>query len=163
MLHPELEMLNTLASMFVNKDLLEAFTIKKIKEKRKEWKMILIEKTDRIPKEIKEKEVSLNGYCKPIELMAHPVGGKPVYITFKRRRWVQKGDRESYTNPYDLHYPGIKATKELADFLKELDREELNEFFNTWPVYRRMWEKDTSLVQRFLKRFQRKRRAGKAP
>lgn len=158
MLHPEFEMLNAFASMFISKDLLESFTIKKIKEKRKEWIIIFDEKTDRIPKTIIGGEVSLNGYCKPIELMTHPVGGKAVYLMFRRRRWIRKGDSESHTNTYDLHYPGVKATKEFADFLKGLDREQLAEFFNAWPMYRRVWEKNTSLVQRFLKRFQRGKR-----
>ncbi len=153
MLHPEFQMLNKLASIFVNKEFLESFTIQKVKEKRKEWQIILIEKTDKVPEEIKSKEVSLNGYCKSIELMSHPVGGKAVYLIFKRRRWVTKGRRKSFTNSYDLHYPGIKTTKELADFLKELDRQELDEFFNTWPMYRDMWEKDTTLVQRLFKWF----------
>jgi hypothetical protein len=160
MVHPEFEMLNTFASIFISEDLLEAFSVKKIKKKRKEWNIILTEKTDRIPEAIRDSEVSLNGYCKPLELMTYPVGGKSVYLTFKRRRWIQKGSRESYTNNYDLHYPGVKATKELADFLKGLNRNELDEFFNAWPVYRCMWEKDTSLVQRFLKRFQRQGGAG---
>jgi hypothetical protein len=160
MVHPEFEMLNTLASIFISKNLLEAFSIKKIEEKKKEWVIVLAEKTDRIPREINEKEASLNGYCKPIELMTYPVGGKPVYLIFERRRWVIKGGRESYTNNYDLHYPGVKATKELSDFLKELDRNELDEFFNAWPMYRDLREKDTSLVQRFFKRFQREGRAG---
>lgn len=151
MVHPEFEMLDTFTSMFISEDLLESFSVKKIKEKKNEWKMILDEKTDRVPQKIKEKEVSLNGYCKPIELMAYPVGGKPVYVIFKRRRWVVKGDRESYTNTYDLHYPGVKATKELSDFLKELDRKELDEFLNAWPMYRDLREENTSLVQRFLK------------
>lgn len=71
MIHPEFEMLNTLTSLFISEDLLESFTIKKIEKKRKEWNIILDEKTDRVPQKIKGKEVSLNGYCKPIELMTH--------------------------------------------------------------------------------------------
>ncbi len=148
-------MLNTFASMFISKDLLKFFSIEKIKDKRKEWNIVLSERVDQVPEEIKSKEVSLNGYCKPLELMAYPVGGKPVYLKIKRRRWVVKGEKESHINTYDLHYPGVKATKELSDFLKELNRNELDEFFGTWPMYRHLREKDTSLVQRFLKRFQR--------
>lgn len=136
-MHKEFEMLDTLASIFMPKNLLKFFTLKKVKE------------------------VSLNGYCKPIELMTFPAGGKPVYLKIKRRRWVVKGKKESYTNTYDLNYQGVKATKEFADFLKGLDREALDEFLNAWPVYRRMWEKNTSLVQRFLKWIQWQRGTGK--
>jgi hypothetical protein len=142
--------------MFISNEWVDIFELTAIKEKKKEWHFVLTEKKEKVPAELKNKIWVLNGYCKPIELMTHPVGGKAVYIKIRRRRWKEEGQRTSHENYYDLHYPGVKTTKEFADFLKEFNREQLAEFFSAWPMYRRVWEKDTSLVQRFLKRFQRR-------
>ena len=133
----------------------DIFELTSFKEKHNEFDIALEERADLVPDAIKNKDWVLNGYCKALELMDFPLRGKPVYIKIKRRRWKIRGEGRSYANPHDLNYPGVKATKEFADFLKGLDREALDEFLDAWPVYRRMWEKDTSLVQRFLKRFQR--------
>ena len=140
--------------MVVPDEWIDIFDISEIRGKEKEWNITLTEKKNLVPKEIGSKPCVLNGYCKPIELMGFPAKGKPVYIKIIRRKWKEAGYRGGYSNTYDLHYPGVKATKELADFLKGLNREELNEFLSAWPVYRNLRKKDTSLVQGFLKRFQ---------
>jgi len=145
------EITQNLLGAIVPKELLNIFELADFKEKYNEFNMTLEEKESLVPDNIKDKNWILNGFCRPLELMSFPLKGKPTYIKIKRRRWKIRGTMKSYTNPYDLHYPGVKATKEFADFLKELDREALDEFLDTWPVYRRVWEKDTSLVQRFLK------------
>lgn len=149
----EITLLHSFISGIMPKDWIGIFTVDDLVEKENEWNLLLTEKAHLVPEKIKQLQYSLNGYCKPIELMSFPFGGRPVYIKIRRRRWIIKGDTESYCNTYDLHYPGIKATKPFADFLKELDRESLDEFLNTWPMYRSVWEKDTSLVQRLFKWF----------
>lgn len=143
--------------MIVPPEWTSLFDLTDLKEKRTEWNLILVEKPDLVPKEIKNEFSVLNGYFKPLELMAFPARGKPVYIKILRRKWKKQGGRESFFNTYDLHYPGVKAIKPLADFLKELDRKSLDEFYDSWPMYRDLWEEDTSLVQRVFKWFQRRR------
>lgn len=150
------QMLETVLSGLMPIEWLEWFEVEKIEEKRKAWNILLREKEGMVPEEIGAQEWSLNGYCNPIELMTFPLRSKPVYIEIMRRRWMIKGSKEIMHNTYDLHYPGVKATKPFADFLKELDRDALDEFLNAWPVYRRVWEEDTSLVSRLFKRISRR-------
>ena len=145
------KMFETVLSGLMPSEWLGWFEVEDIENKRREWRIKLIEKVEQVPKEITMQEWSLNGYCNSIELMTFPLQGKPVYIEVIRRRWVLKGSKDSICNEYDLHYAGIKATKPFADFLKELDRDALDEFLSAWPMYRRVWEKDTSLVSILFK------------
>ena len=145
------QMLETVLSGLMPIEWLEWFEVEKIEEKKKEWNILLREKESRLPEGIGAQEWSLNGYRNSIGLMTFPLRSKPVYIEILRRRWIVKGSTDSISNTYDLHYPGVKATKPFADFLKELDRDALDEFLNAWPVYRRVWEENTSLVSKFIK------------
>lgn len=63
--------------------------------------------------------ISLDGFCNPLELQSFPLKGKPVFIKLYRRRWKQKGTDQHFSNTYDIHPEGVKATKDFAAFLKE--------------------------------------------
>jgi len=112
---------------------LHFFDVTKMKELEKEWQIILVEKETLIPKELKGKEVVLNGYMNPVEMTDFPLRGKQTYLKFFRRRWKEQGATESYNNDYEFHPAGMKATKEFGVFLKELDRKAADFFFNHWP------------------------------
>jgi hypothetical protein len=116
--------------MLVPDDLVEYFEIKQVKENKNEWVMELEEKEDFIPKELKGKEAVLNGFCSPIEIQSFPVKGKSFYIKIIRRKWKEKGKDTAYSNDYDLHYKGMKATKEFGDFLKDAFRLTPTKFSN---------------------------------
>ena len=78
------------------------------------------EKEEKIPEELKDKEVVLDGYLNTLDLQTFPLKDKTVYIAVRRRRWKEKGTKEkSYSNTYDLHFEGMKTTKEFGAFLKE--------------------------------------------
>ena len=66
---------------------LHFFDVTKMKELEKEWQIILVEKETLIPKELKGKEVVLNGYMNPVEMTDFPLRGKQTYLKFFRRRW----------------------------------------------------------------------------
>ncbi len=74
---------------------LENFTIREIREKKREWIVELAEKDKNIPKEIKDKTPVMNGYMNPIEIIDHTLQGKLVYLRFYRRKWKEKGKKES--------------------------------------------------------------------
>ena len=83
----------------------------------KSWRAVLKEKKERIPNELKNKNVVSNGYLKKIEIMDFPLKGAPVIFEFHRRRWKEKGSKnakKSYHNTYILHPKGIKCTQEFA-------------------------------------------------
>lgn len=149
------DLLKELLAGIIARDWIEKFELKEVKEKNKEFSILLVEKEELVPKEIKKRDWVLNGYCRTVELLSFPLKGKATYIKIKKRRWKIRGESKCYTNSYDLYFNGVKATKEFALFLKELSREEADEFFLTWPDYGDLREKDTSLVQRISQWFQR--------
>lgn len=127
-----IELKDTLSG-FLPKQWLEYFEVTEIKELSKEWQITLIEKEDLIPEKLKGKEVVQNGYMNPVEIEDFPLRGKKTYLKFFRRRWKERGKNESFFNHYDFHPEGMKATREFGNFLKGLDREATDFFFNNWP------------------------------
>jgi len=65
------------------------------------------------------RDVVLDGFCNPIELLHHSYRDKPLYLKLYRRRWKSSGSKKAYSNSYDLHPEGVKATHSFASFLKE--------------------------------------------
>ena len=98
----------------------ENFTLIEIAENATTITLYFEEKEDRIPDELKDKDVVLDGYLNTLGLQTFPLKDKTVYIAIRRRRWKEKGKNEkSYSNTYELHYDGMKTTKEFGVFLKE--------------------------------------------
>ena len=118
------------------------FEVIKLIEKPQEWIIKLVEKEERIPPELEGKEVVLNGYKEMLEIIDYPFVGKPLYLQFQRRKWKEKGSKESYSNRYEIHPEGMKATQEFGDFLKELPRQERDEFFSSFPNIRHIRQED---------------------
>jgi hypothetical protein len=63
-------------------------------------------------------KIVLDGFCNPLELLHFSMKGKPLYLKLYRRRWKTSGDNKHYSNSYDFHPEGVKATHEFASFLK---------------------------------------------
>jgi hypothetical protein len=63
-------------------------------------------------------DVVLDGYCNPLELLHFSMKGKPLYLKLYRRKWKISGETTHYSNSYDFHPEGVKATHEFASFLK---------------------------------------------
>jgi len=106
--------------IFVPQEYLNDFDVNHIEEQPSEWLIELVEKEDKIPEELKGKEVVLDGYCNSIDILTHAFSLKKIYLRLIRRRWKEKGGTKGYSNEYDLHIPGMKTTKEFGDFLKEI-------------------------------------------
>lgn len=108
-----------LMSLLIPEDLIDNFEIGKLIKRKSYYELRIEEREDLIPQELKEKQVVLDGFCNPIELQGFPIKGKALYIKVYRRKWKEKGSNKHYSNKYDLHYEGMKSTKEFGDFLKE--------------------------------------------
>lgn len=63
--------------------------------------------------------IVLDGFCNPLELLHYSLQDKPLYLKIYRRRWKQSSSSKHYSNKYDLHPSGVKATHQFASFLKE--------------------------------------------
>lgn len=96
------------------------FEVNHIENNPQEWIIELVEKEDRIPKELKGKQVVLDGYCNEIDILTHAFSLKKIYLRLIRRRWKEQGSTKGYVNEYNLHIPGMKTTREFRDFLKEI-------------------------------------------
>jgi len=135
----------SLGSLFIPKELREFFSMEKITEKKGEWIVKIVEKRNQIPEDLKankEKDIVLNGFCEPTEIVDFPFQGLPLYLRFYRRKWKIRGHKKSYFNQYQLHLPGMKTTTKFASFLKELTRQERREFFCAWPNIRFVSQED---------------------
>ena len=83
------------------------------------YEMRLEELCELIPVDLpREDRVVLDGFCNPLELLHFSIQGKPLYLKILRRRWKASGSNMHYSNRYDLHPEGVKATHEFATFLK---------------------------------------------
>jgi hypothetical protein len=99
-----------------------------------------------IPKELQGKEYVLNGFMNPLEILDFPFHGKPMYLQFHRRRWMDPLTRKSFTNTYELHEEGMKATEEFGIFLKGIPRRERDQLLSSWPDLRHIRAEDFPLV-----------------
>lgn len=112
--------IQSLLSVLFSEEIASNFVIKRVKEYREHIEIKLEELRELVPLDLsKVKEVELDGFCNPLELQSFPMKGKAVYLKIYRRRWKAKGSKRHYSNTYDLHQKGVKATKEFSSFLKD--------------------------------------------
>jgi hypothetical protein len=106
--------------VLIPSEYLEDFEVNHIENKPQEWVIELVEKEDRIPKNLQGRDVVLDGYCNEIDILTHAFSLKKIFLRLIRRRWKERGTMKHYSNEYNLHIPGMKTTKEFRDFLKEI-------------------------------------------
>ena len=112
--------LQSLSSVLFPEVLTLHFDIKTVKEFKDRIEIRMEELAELVPKSLESvTDIVLDGFCNSLELQSFPLKGKPVYLKLYRRRWKQKGAKEHFSNSYDIHLEGVKATKEFASFLKE--------------------------------------------
>ena len=76
------------------------------------------------PEPAEVKEVVRCGYMNPCEIQTFPIAGREAFIYIRRRRWKEKGGRESFFNTHKYTIEGIKCTPKFGAFLKEIGRGE---------------------------------------
>ena len=73
------------------------------------------------PEPAETKEVVRCGYMNPCEIQTFLIAGCEAFIYIRRRRrWKEKGGRESFFNTYKYTIEGIKCTPKFGAFLKKL-------------------------------------------
>ena len=115
-------------------DIISYFDLIEIKEKNLYYELYFEEKKGLIPLEFSKNEVVLDGFCNPISLLSFPIKGQPTYLVIKRRRWKLKGSDKHFSNEYYFNYPGVKATKEFAAFLKEVHGHTPDEYLSVCGI-----------------------------
>ena len=113
------DLFGAMSRFLVPENILHDFNITDLIEQKDNWLIELVEKEDRIPKELSGHEmVVLDGFCNPLEMLSHSFSMKPVRLKIFRRRWkLQKGVNH-FSNDYELALKGVKLVPELGFFLK---------------------------------------------
>jgi len=129
-------LLNDLLSALLPEEIYLHFDLVSVQEHPNRIELRLEEHTELVPPALSsENKVVLDGFCNPIELLNFPLRDKPTYLKFYRRRWKHSGSDKHYSNSYDLHPDGVKATHSFASFLKDeaglTPDEYLRSFFGT--------------------------------
>ncbi len=74
------------------------------------------------PKEEKDRSLIAHGFHNEITVQDFPLRGKSVFLHIKRRRWLDKSNREVVQRNWDLVAQGTRMTVEFAAFLKVLNK-----------------------------------------
>ena len=112
-----LELAKSLLSFLAPSVVTDNFELMSIREETNNFVLEFEEFSNLVPSELSGCEFKLNGFENPVELHTFPQKGKSCFLRIRRRKWVDKQTRRSYSNKYDLHRPGMKTTDELGDFL----------------------------------------------
>lgn len=112
-----------LLSILIPENILQDFDPVDATKRKDDWLIDMVEKLDRIPKELQGSEIKVvqDGFCNPLEILSHSFSAGPVRLRIKRRRWKVSGSDTHYSNDYDLTLKGMKMVPELGIFLKEED------------------------------------------
>ena len=103
-----------LSSMFPE-DIYLHFEFVRITENPDGFEMRLEEYAEFVPPAMSNiSDIVLDGFCNPLELLHFSVKGKPLYLKLYRRRWKSSFSNKHYSNRYDLHPEGVKATHETG-------------------------------------------------
>jgi hypothetical protein len=117
------QLLHDLLKLHIPDDYVLFFNLVEVRSKSDCHELILYEKEELIPDELKEQEdIVLDGFCNPINILSHAFSLKKIYLVVYRRRWKRAGTDQHYSNTYDLYPEGAKITRDLAAFLKGWDR-----------------------------------------
>ena len=113
-------LITELLSLYFTPIISQHFEIKGIQKSIDRLDLRLEERPDLVPPALSNKaNVVLDGFCNELELQTYAVNERAVFLHIFRRRWKEKGSDKHYSNEYDLHPPGVKATHDFATFLKE--------------------------------------------
>ena len=78
------------------------------------------EKKDK-PKEEFRRDLIAHGFHKEISIQDFPLRGKTVFLYIKRRRWLDKANKQIVQRDWNLITQGTRMTVEFAVFLKALN------------------------------------------
>lgn len=109
----------SILEIFFPKRIFEWFDIQEGKINEDNVKIIFEEKNSPpLADKEKDKKITAMGF-KEITITDFPIRGRRTLLTFKRRYWKIKGQKELLKRDIKLCFPGTQLEKEFANFLKE--------------------------------------------
>lgn len=124
----KIELAETLLKFIAPQVIIDHFELVSIREYPGHFTMEFEELATLVPSELSCCATKLCGFTNKIELHTFPQKGKSCYLNIKRRKWEDRSTGKTYSNNYDLHQEGIKATDELGAFLKKNNRGRTDKF-----------------------------------
>ena len=118
----KLDLIKSLLDFIAPSIVTENFELVSVDESKDCYILRFEELSTRLPNEFAVNDFKLNGFTNKIELHSFPQKGKSCYLHIYRRRWTNTTTGESFSNTYELHPAGMKATKDLGAFLKKNNR-----------------------------------------
>lgn len=100
---------------------LDYFEITQVNQQEKEISIIL-EERNVIPDEYLGRKLESKGFYEDSKVQDFPLRGKALYLTVKRRRWIDKTTGDIVFRHWDLVATGTRMTQEFATFLKGISR-----------------------------------------
>ena len=71
-------------------------------------------------------KITSKGFFEPRSIRDFNWRGKPTFLKVRRRKWLREDTGTIIHNDWKMAQEGTRMTVELADFLKELDRQYAN-------------------------------------
>jgi hypothetical protein len=116
------ELLSEMLKLHIPEDYLHYFELHEVHTKKDCYELVLHEKEECLPKELKGTDAVLDGFCNPLSVLSHAFSLKKIYLIIMRRRWKLPGTDKHYSNEYDLYPEGAKITRDFAFFFEGLYR-----------------------------------------
>ncbi len=117
-----LELIKSILHFLAPKVVIDNFELVSVNEYPDYYTLEFEELSELVPDELSGCDFKLSGFTNKIELHTFPQKGKSCYLHIKRRKWTDKKTGKIYSNNYNLHKEGSKATNELGAFLKKNNR-----------------------------------------
>lgn len=115
----KLELAEFLLSFVAPKVVRDNFKLVSAQENTEHFVLEFEEYKHLVPEELLSRDFKLNGFENKLELHTFPQKGKSCYLHIRRRKWYDNETCKSFSNDYNLHKKGMKATDELGDFIKK--------------------------------------------
>jgi len=110
----------TLISLFLPEGLLDHFVVVKIDTG--EYLTIYMEEKSHPPTGEKEDKFISKGFYDAITIQDFPIRKKACYLNIRRRKWMNERTGNLVNNKWKIAAKGTRMTKELASFLKGVNR-----------------------------------------
>ncbi len=117
-----IELLHNLLGFIAPPEVINNFELVSFKEQSNCIILKFEELAKLVPSDLEGKKFKLCGFANKIELHTFPQKGKSCYLHINRRKWEDLETGEIYSNHYDLHKKGMKATDDFGAFLKKNNR-----------------------------------------
>ena len=108
-------------SLLLPSGVLDYFEVIQVKDTSKEL-ILYLEEKNTYQLQRPDIQIESKGFCKEVLINDFPVRGRPLLLSIRRRRWINKETGEYIERDLNMIAQGTRLTAEFASFLKGLYR-----------------------------------------